>query len=355
MKYYTGLDVSMKTTFICIVNQERKVVFRDTVPTDPVYITKAIGDTGLEIEKIAIESGSMSYWLVKELRNRGLPVICIDSRRMSKMLSLNINKTDKNDAQMIAEAMQSHFYAEVHQKSQENVEAQILIHSRRTLKITANQLKNAIRGHLKAFGILIGGCGDKKFCENVRAHLKDKSENVKCGLEGLLKSFLAVCKQLEAMESQIEKIARKDEDVKLLKTIPGVGTLTAFSFKVCLGDPKRFAKSRTVGAYFGMTPRQYSSGETQRMGKVSKCGSSEVRFLLNEAATVMMYRTKSWCRPKAWGLKIRKKKGHKKATMAVGRKLCTIMHRMLITREPFEYGEPQEKKLQKTERLKQAV
>lgn len=355
MKYYTGLDVSMKTTFICIVNQERKVVFQDSVPTDPIYITKAIEDTGLAIEKIAVESGSMSYWLVKELRHKGLPVICIDSRRMARVLSLNINKTDKNDAQMIAEAVQSHFYAEVHQKSQENVEAQILIHSRRTLKITANQLKNAVRGHLKAFGILLGGCSDKKFCEKVCAHLKDKSENVKSALKGLLEAFSGVVKQLEMLENQIEKIARIDEDVKLLKTIPGVGTLTAFSFKVCLGDPKRFSKSRTVGAYFGMTPRQYSSGETQRMGRVSKCGSSEVRFLLNEAATVMMYRTKSWCRPKAWGLKIKRKKGHKKATMAVGRKLCTIMHRMLITREAFEYGEPQEKKRQEAELVKQAI
>lgn len=123
-----------------------------------------------------------------------------------------------------------------------------------------------------------------------------------------------------------------------------MGILTAYTFKVHLGDPRRFKTSKTVGAYFGMTPTQYASGEVQRQGRISKRGSPEVRFLLNESACVLLYRTKSWSKIKAWGEKIKKKKGHKKATIAVGRKLCVIMHRMLLTRKSFEYGTPKEKK-----------
>lgn len=343
MKYYTGLDVSMKTTSVCIVDQDGKIILEETVATDPATLNAIIKATRLKIEKIAIESGSISHWLVEELIERDLPIICIDSRKMSKVLSLKINKTDKNDARLIAEALRCGFYSEVHQKTQENVDVRILINSRRTLKDVSIKLKNTIRGHLKAFGIRLGLVKNKQFSIKVRELLKDKSEIVQCGLDELLATFESINLQLEKLEDKLEEMAKNDEDIQLLMTIPGIGIITAFTYKTYLGDPKRFKTSRAVGAYFGMTPRQYSSGETERQGKVSKCGSPEVRFLLNEAACSMLYCTKSWCRPKAWGLKLKKKKGHKKATMAVGRKLCTIMHRMLITKKPFEYGSPKEK------------
>jgi transposase len=347
MKYYTGLDVSLKTTAICIVNQEGKIVFEETVVTDPVTITAVLKETRLEIERVAIESGSISHWLEKELCARGLPIICIDAHKMSKVLAININKTDKNDARLIAEALRCNFYSEVQPKTQENAELQILLNSRRTLKNVATQLKNTIRGHLKVFGIFLGQLNSKKFLEKALVAIHNKSDNVKESLKCLLDAFYQIIQQMKLLEEKIEAIAKHDEDVKLLTTIPGVGTLIALTFKVYVGDPNRFKTSKAVGAYFGMTPRQYSSGETHRQGKVSKRGSSEIRFLLNEAASVMMYCTKSWCRPKAWGLKLKKKKGHKKATMALGRKLGTVMHRMLISKKAFEFGEPKEKKLQK--------
>jgi transposase len=127
-------------------------------------------------------------------------------------------------------------------------------------------------------------------------------------------------------------------------TIPGIGIITALTFIVCLGEPTRFKKSRSVGAYFGMTPTQYSSGETTRQGRISKCGNMDIRALLNDAAVSLLYRTKSWSRLKHWGVNLKKKKGHKKAAMAVGRKLAIIMHRMLLEGKPFVFGE-QKKKL----------
>lgn len=343
MKYYAGLDVSMKITSICIVNQEKKIVFNKEVATDPDVICSTIRSTKLDVENCAIESGAISHWLVNEISSRGLSIICIDARKMSKILSININKTDKNDAYLIAEALRCGFYSEVYQKPQEHVEFKILIASRRTLKETATKLKNAIRGHLKAFGIRLGVVSNQKFDSQVLLAINEKTEVVRSGIKALLKVFIDVNEQIMKLEKQLKKLAHADKDVQLLSTIPGVGFLTAYTFKVHLGDPIRFKTSRTVGAYFGMTPRQYSSGETQKQGRISKCGSSEVRFLLNESACVLLYRTNSWSKLKVWGTKIKKKKGHKKATMAVGRKLCVIMHRMLITKKPFEYGASKEK------------
>jgi transposase len=348
MLHYVGLDVSMKTTFICILDKEGKVVLQDNVPTDPTTISTIIENSGLKIEKIALESGSISHWLVQELCARKLPTICIDARRMSVILSTNINKTDKNDARLIAEAVRCGFYSEVHQKKQDLVELKILINSRRTLKNTSTQLKNTIRGHLKAFGIRLGTIGNSKFAPKVREIIAKKHPMVQMGIEALLTTFMSIEIKLKQIENYLKDLARKDEDVILLKTIAGVGLITAFTFLVYLGDRSRFKNSRCVGAYFGMTPRQYASGETQIQGRISKQGSSEVRFLLTEAASVILYRTKSWSKLKAWGLKLKKRKGHKKATLAVGRKLCTIMFRMLESREEFKYTEEKDIKKEKS-------
>jgi transposase len=345
MQYYTGLDVSMKTTSLCIVDVEGKIVFEETVPTDPGHIALVLNDTKFPITKVALESGSISNWLLKELKMQKIPAICIDSKKMSKVLSININKTDKNDAHMIAEALRCKFYSEVAEKSQENVDLGILLNSRRTLINIKNTFKNSIRGHLKAFGIRLGSLGHAKFILAVKKQLEDKTPHTKLAILELLKSFEFIAKQIDDIDKEIEKLATNNEDVQLLSTIDGIGPITALTYIAHLGDPNKFNNSRSVGAYFGLTPNQYSSGETVQMGRISKCGNTEVRNMLNEAAVSAMYRTKAWSKIKAWGLRLAKKKGHKKAAMAVARKFSVLMHRMLITRKPYERGTPKEKKI----------
>lgn len=351
MMHYTGLDVSMKTTSICIVDNIGNVVLEETIPTDPATISAVIKNSNLNISLIALESGSISHWLTKQLRARNLPVICIDARCMSKILSININKTDKNDARLIADAARCRFYSEVHLKDECDVDMRILINSRRTLMNCSLQLKNTVRGHLKAFGIRLGTIGNVNFVGKVREVIKDKADVVQIGLNSLLEAFEVLEIKLKEINNLLKEMAKNDADIQLLTTIPGVGLITAFTFKVYLGDPKKFKCSRTVGAYFGMTPKQYASGETQIQGRISKQGSPEVRFLLCEAAAVMLYRTKSWSKLKAWGIKLKKKKGHKKTMLALGRKLAIVMHRMLITREPFKYGDDKMKTIE--EKLRQ--
>lgn len=346
MRYYTGLDVSMKTTSICIVDENSKIVFQDTVETDPTAITSTLENTRLPIIKVALESGSISHWLIKSLKKRGLPVVCVDSRKMSKILSIKINKTDKNDAFLIAEALRSGFYSEVVEKSQDLAEMQILLNSRRTLLNILVKLKNTVRGYLKTYGIRLGTVSHSKFGIVVFECLKDKPEHVQIAITALIKVYESTLNQLRIVEVKIKRVADEDSEVQLLMTIPGIGVITALTFIVCLGEPTRFKKSRSVGAYFGMTPTQYSSGETTRQGRISKCGNMDIRALLNDAAVALLYRTKSWSRLKHWGLNLKKKKGHKKAAMAVGRKLAIIMHRMLIEGKPFVFGEPKQEAIQ---------
>lgn len=339
MQYYAGLDVSMKETFICIQDETGKIVHQGRTKTDPVHILKYLAKTGITLTKAALESGSLSHWLVEELRKIHIPVICIDARKMAAILSVQVNKTDQNDAKGIADAVRCNLYTEVAQKSQTSIEIGSLMGCRRLLINQKNQQTNAIRGFLKSYGIRLGSIGEASFTQAVRGQLSDQNSLAIEGLQSLLICYEKICEELKKLTKKVEELARRDEEVKRLMTIPGIGPITALAFKIEIDDPGRFKNSRAVGAYLGMTPRQYSSGETQRQGQISKCGSKEMRWLLMEAGLVLLTRSQRWSKVKAWGLKILKRHGAKKAAMAVGRKLSVIMHRMMLDKTDFIYGE----------------
>ena len=144
--------------------------------------------------------------------------------------------------------------------------------------------------------------------------------------------------EIRRIDKEIEQLTGEDEYCKVLQTIPGIGRITAFAFVASIGDPQRFRKSRSVGAYLGMTCRRDQSGQKDVNGHISKCGDGMLRSYLFEAAGVVLARTKSYSALKAWGLRIKKRSGWKKACIAVARKLAVIMHRMMVTGECFRFS-----------------
>ena len=110
--------------------------------------------------------------------------------------------------------------------------------------------------------------------------------------------------------------------------MPGVGPLTALAFAAAVDDPARFRSSASVGAYLGLTPRRYASGETDRMGHISRCGDALTRSYLYEAAHIMLTRSRSANPLKSWGTKLAKRAGFKKARVALARKMAVVLHRM---------------------------
>ena len=340
MKHYVGLDVSMKETFICIEDELGKIVYQGHSKTDPECIAERLKKLSMVIEKVGIESGSISHWLVNQLKQFGIPAICIDARKMAAVLSVQINKTDKNDARGIAQAMRCGMYKEVEQKSQRAIEINTLMGCRKLLVEQKIQTTNAIRGFLKTYGIRLGTTTDSNFVKKVKESFPEEYLTAKTGINVLLNSLTIIYNELKSLNEQIEDLVESNNDAKRLMTIPGIGAITAMSYMAEIDNPMRFTNARAVGAYLGMTPTQYSSGETKRQGSVSKCGSSEVRSLLTEAGIVILTRTKSWSKLKAWGLKLQRKKGFKKAAMAIGRKLAIIMYRMWIDKTTFIFSEP---------------
>lgn len=130
--------------------------------------------------------------------------------------------------------------------------------------------------------------------------------------------------------------ARLSEPCQRLMTIPGVGAVTATAFTTAIEDPANFRKSRSVGAWLGLTTRRYQSGEVDYDGHISRRGDAHLRGLLYEAATVILTRAYAESDLRTWGLKLRERIGFKRAAVAVARKLAVIMHAMLKSGEPFD-------------------
>lgn len=339
MSYYAGLDVSMKTTSIAIVDAKGSIVFETQCETDPETIAKTLSSTGFVLERTGLESGCLTFWLVEELSKQGLPAICIESKQMATIIALKVNKTDRNDARLIADAMRCSLYKEVYHKTKESIEIGLQMGARRTLIDIRTKLKNSIRGFLKAYGIRMGAISHQKFEAKVKCYLEGCEESVRNSIMSLLNCYEEVCRNVEEADEALEKLSRKDPVIELFEGIPGVGTITALTYKAIIDNPHRFKNPRDVGAYIGLTPSQYSSGETVKQGKISKCGCSELRTLLVECAIVMLTRCTGWTKLRAWGLKIKKRSGLKKAATAVARKLAVIMLRMWQTGESFIWGE----------------
>ena len=362
MQYFVGLDVACISSSICIVNEKGKIICESSIPTNPQSIHKYLESKKLKIEKIALESGSLSHFLVKEISALGWTITCMDARSLQPFMN-RTNKTDRNDARGIAEALrtESKKIKYVHQKSEENIDLGVLLGARRTLVSQRTALSNTMKGLVKSFGIILPPSGintlasviQKKLeevwptikLENFVEKLPDSSSEIKAppiylpiALEALIRPFECLTQEIDVIDLLLLKLSRKDPVIKRLMTIPGVGLLTAITYKVVIDDPFRFKKGRNVGAYLGMCSKQYSSGQVKRYGRISKTGSKEARTLLTSAGMCLLNRCKASSTLKNWGLKIEQKHGKKKAATAVGRKMGVIMHRLWIENTTFAPG-----------------
>lgn len=338
MGYYVGLDVSLKTTSICVLNEKGTRVLEGEVGTSPNEIHAFLNTSDLEIVQIGLESGSLTHYLKEGLLKLRYKVVAMESRKMAAILATLINKTDKNDARGIAEALRVGHFRECVHRSNDAVEMRSLLHLRHTAVEERTHIISSLRGHLKVYGIKFAKKAGKTFRESVEKAVEHLRPRVQKSVKSLLNILDVLSEEIESMTKEIEDLAREDEEIKLLCSINGVGVITALAFKSEIDDPKRFKNSRDVAAYIGLTPRQYSSGEVHRQGNISKKGSKRTRHLLVEAASALLTRCKAWSKLKAWGMKLKKKKGNRKAIVAVARKLAVIMHRMLVTKKPFERG-----------------
>lgn len=337
MPHYVGLDVSQKTTTICIVDEQGQQLWRGACATDPAVISARVLKHAGCNAKVGIETGAMTPWLVHGMRGAGLDVQCLDARRVKAALQMRINKTDENDAEGLAQIMRTGWYRPVHVKSLDAHRARALLGARAQLVGMTTRLSNMIRGVLKTFGLLPGAGRGLRFDRQVETLLEGAPE-----IGSIVRPLLATWRQLREQIAVFDKAVRKqvgaDPICRLLMTVPGIGALSSLVYVSTVEDPGRFSRSRSVGAHLGLTPRRYQSGETDRSGRISRCGDSLARTLMYEAALVVLHRVKRSLHLKDWAAAIERRSGSGKARVALARKLSVILHSVWRSGEPFRWA-----------------
>ena len=337
MEYYVGLDVSVKQTAICVVDRDGEVVREAALYTEPETLAGVLHGTGLRFKRVGLEAGPLSSWLYAGLAAAGLPVVCVEARHMAAALSAMRNKTDRNDARGIAQMMRTGWFRKVHVKSQESQTLRLLLVNRRTLVAKRRDIENTLRGTLKVFGLKVGQVSHLRFDARVRELLVGHPGLVEM-VAPMLVVRAALLDQYHVLHRKLLETVRRDAVCRRLMTAPGIGPVVAAVYRTGVDDPGRFARSHSVGAHFGLTPRTYASGEIERTGRISKCGDELVRTSLYEAANILLVRVKKWSALKAWGVRVAKRAGAQKARVAVARKLAVILHRMWIDGTDFRWG-----------------
>ena len=338
MTYYAALDVSLRSTHICVINADGEIVAEGKTDSEAADIVDFLDALRLEIDKVGLEAGTLTQYLTYGLQFAGYAVVCMEARQVKNALSAMRNKTDKHDARGIAQLLRSGWYREVHVKSMHSHHIRALLASRKAVLDKCVDLENEIRGLFKVFGIkLPPRLGHGAFDPRVRP-LIEADRALRESLLPMLDARLVLYRTFRELDNRTRKAAHADPVCQRLMSAPGVGFVTALTFKAAVDDPGRFKRSRTVAAHFGLTPRRFQSGELDLDGHISRCGDAGVRSTLYVAANAMLTRSSRWSPLKAWGMKLAKTRGHRRAVIAVARKLAVILHRLWLDEAQFRWA-----------------
>jgi len=328
---YCGIDLADKTSAVCVIDEAERVVRRVVVETSEEGLRQAVA--GLGEVKVLVEACPLAEWAAQALEAAGCEVEIIDARAAKHLVSSK-KKTDARDAFTLARLARTGWYTRVHRKSASARCARSRLQGRMALMRSKKALGSAIRGLLKAHGIKLGAVSEGEFGARVRAVVKERVPDLEETFEQLLTSWEQACRGAAHLEKAMAKISQADESCRLLKTMPGVGPLVSTAFVATLDDPERFSRAEQVPDYLGLTPRVYQSGRVEYRGRITKEGDGLLRWLLVEAAHVLLTRGQD-CALKRWGLALEQRKGGGKARVAVARKMAMILWRMWKRAEPF--------------------
>ena len=260
MVHFVGLDVSVKATSVCVVDDAGKVILEQKVATEPADIIALLSSFGVPFGRIGIEAGPLSQWLVNALTAADLPVICVETRHMKALLTAQqINKTDRNDERGIAQMMRVGLFKPVHVKTLVAQEQRMLLTSRKLLQRKLLDVESDLRGTLRNFGLKVGTVGGSRYEARVR-ELVAGFPRLAAIAEPLLNVRRVMRQQFAVLHKMLLDTVRGDPVCRRLMTAPGVGAVVALTYRATVDQPQRFVHSRAVGAHVGLTPKRYQSG-----------------------------------------------------------------------------------------------
>jgi transposase len=338
MGMFAALDVSQEETAICVVRQDGTHVAEAKVPTCPDAIVAWLTDRTEGLERVGMETGPLAVWLWNALTERQVPIICMDARHASGVLKMMPNKTDRHDARGLAQIVRTGWFKAAQIKSHDAYVNRAMLTAREAQVGMRVKLENEIRGLLKTFGIMFGKRvgGFKRRAEEIIEGKLAVAPELLPIFEALMQARRDILARIAALDSQIRAIAKRHATVRLLMTAPGVGPITAMAVVAAFDDASRFRRSSSAGAYLGLTPRRYESGEISRNGRVSKRGDCFTRKCLFEAANAIYCRNLGGTRLRDWVRAIAERTGPRNAKVALARKLAVILRAMWRTKTPFQ-------------------
>ncbi len=243
----------------------------------------------MSVAPARVERNGSALWFFHALSMKGLPAICIDARHAKAALDIAPNKTDANDADGLAHLAEVGFYREVRVKGFDSMLTRTLVAARTRLVRIATELSNQIRGLMKTFGLVVPRRKGARFEQEVRRLLSGRED-----LAGILLPLLEAWRSIRAKATELTRqvlaTARQSDACRLLMSVPGIGAITATAFVTAIENSENFRRSRSVGAWLGLTTRRYQSGEVDYGGHISRRGDPHMRALLYEAATVILTR-----------------------------------------------------------------
>jgi transposase len=336
MDCHAGIDVSLETSSVCVIDAAGRIVREDKVPSEPGALGAFLRGRGLDLARVGLEAGPLSQWLHAGLVAADLLVVLLETRHVRAALSAMPNKTDRNDARGIAQLLRMGWFRPVHVKALLAREVRALLTARKQMQAKLMDTEGVIRGILRGFGLRIGAVTRVGFERRVRDLVAGQPALVRV-MEPMLRARNALRAEYSSLHRELLRIVRADGTCRRLMTVPGVGAVVAITFTSAIDDPSRFPRSKGVGAHLGLTPRRYQSGETDRVGRVSKAGDAMVRSMLFEAANALLTRSARFSALKAWAIRVAGRAGMKKAKVALARKLAVVMHRMWVDGTGFRW------------------
>jgi transposase len=335
MEHYGGIDVSLERSSVCVVDGSGKIVRETKVESEPAALIGWLGSLGFRLGRIGLEAGPLSQWLYMAMKQAGLAVELLETRHVRDAFKAMPVKSDRNDARGIAQLMRLGWFRPVHCKSMAAQEVRAILTARKLVQSKLLDVENSLRGILRGFGLKVGKTTRMNFAGRIRELVKGHP-NLKTIGEALLSVRAVLLGEFNAFEKRVRAMSHSNANARLLMSTPGVGQIVALTYVSAIDDPARFRSSKRAGPLFGLTPKKYQSGETDRSGRISKIGDTTVRAALYEAAHIMLTKPIKRCsRLKSWAMRIARRAGMNKAKVALARKLAVILHRMLVTATPF--------------------
>src|ERR1700731_4342122 len=335
-KLTIGLDLGDRTSHYCILDEAGNVILEGNLLTTSNGIRQAF--IRIPRCRIALETGTHSPWVSRQLAQMGHEVIVAHARNV-RLIGESSRKDDRLDARMLARLarLDPGLLSPVQHRS---AEAQIhltVIRARAALVGTRTALVNAARGLTKSYGQRLNKCGTEQMN---RDSSKGLSQELREALDPLLREIESLNERIAEYNGRIEQIAKEvHPEVARLKQVKGVGTLIALTYVLTLDDPHRFRRSRDAGCFLGLRPGRRNSGNSEPQLHISKEGDRYLRTLLVQGAHYILGPFGQDSDLRRWGLKLAERGGKnakKRAVVAVARKLAVLLHKLWVSGEVYE-------------------